>query len=289
MKNAPVIIVKKKRAHGGGHHGGAWKVAYADFVTAMMAFFLVLWILGQSAATKAGIAGYFHDPGVLDHQYSTGILPGATTGISPEGPPSLKESSGGPAPTDRAALEKKASMLKAMLTSRAEFKGMKDQIQIEMTKEGLRIELIEKSDSLFFDSGSAALKARTITILQAIARELGSLNNDIVIEGHSDSRRYSSNGAYTNFELSADRANAARRVMEEVLPERRVTEIRGYADTRLRYPADPLDARNRRVSIIVTNQLTGDLGKRVAALAASVPPPPSPRRSQAPAGPNSTR
>jgi chemotaxis protein MotB len=251
MKNAPVIIIKKKKGHGHGHHGGAWKVAYADFVTAMMAFFLVLWIVGQSQAVKNSVAGYFRDPGVFEFERSTGILPGATTGISPEGPPSLKQVAARSA-ADREALEQKAATLRAML-EKPEMAGVKDQVEIQLTRDGLRIELLEKSDSLFFDSGSAALKERTIRLLQAIARELGSLSNPIVVEGHTDSRRYTTSGAYTNWELSADRANAARRVMDGVLPSGRLSEVRGYADTRLRFPKDPLDPRNRRVSIIVGN------------------------------------
>jgi len=254
MKNTSVIIIKKKRGHGHGHHGGAWKVAYADFVTAMMAFFLVLWIVGQSQAVKAGVAGYFREPGVLEFERSTGILPGATTGISPEGTPASKQQGGTTKPADRAALEQKVVMLKKMLEQQPEFKAMKDQVEIQMTRDGLRVELIEMSDSLFFDSGSAALKGQTIGLLQAIARELGSLKNHIVIEGHSDSRRYSTSGAYTNWELSSDRANAARRVMEAQLPPGRINEVRGYAATRLRIPGDAFDPRNRRVSIIVSNQ-----------------------------------
>src|SRR6185503_5372552 len=158
MKNAPVVIIKKKKDHGHGHHGGAWKVAYADFVTAMMAFFLVLWIVGQSKAVKAGVAGYFREPGVLEFERSTGILPGAVIGVSPEGEPALQQEGAGPTPADRAALEKKATKIKQMLERQPEFKAMKDQIEIQMTKDGLRIELLEKSDSLFFDSGSAVLK-----------------------------------------------------------------------------------------------------------------------------------
>ena len=254
MKSAPIVIVKKKKGHGHGHHGGAWKVAYADFVTAMMAFFLVLWIVGQSQAVKAGVAGYFRDPGVLEYERSTGILPGATTGISPEGPPSVREKSGADAPSDRAALEQKAAMLEAMLDRSPEFKGLKDQIEIRMTDDGLRIELIEKTDSLFFDSGSAVLKAETIRLLQAIGRELATLRNHIVVEGHCDSRRYSTSGNYTNWELSVDRANAARRAMEPQLPDGQIDEVRGYAATRLRVPEDPLDPRNRRVSIVVRNR-----------------------------------
>ena len=257
MKNTPVIIVRKPKRHGHGAHGGAWKVAYADFVTAMMAFFLVLWIVGQSQAVRAGVAGYFRDPGVLDFEHSTGILPGATTGIAPEGPPSLRRDGVEASASDRQVLEQKANVLKEMLARRSEFKSMQEQVEIQMTKEGLRIELIEKTDSLFFDTGSAMLKPQTIRLLQAIAAEIGTLQNHVVLEGHSDSRRYSTSGAYTNWELSADRANAARRVMEERLPAGQINEVRGYADTRLRVPADPYDSSNRRVSIIVTNRPTG--------------------------------
>jgi len=259
MKTQPVIIVQKKKAHGHGHHGGAWKVAYADFVTAMMAFFLVLWILGQSQSVKAGIGGYFRDPGVLDYEHSTGIMPGSTTGINQDAPKELKVSVGtGAAKEDRQALERKAEALKQMLARKPEFDKIRDQVEIKMTKDGLRIELIEKSGSLFFDSGSAALKPETVHLLAAIAGELGSLDNHIVIEGHSDARKYTSSTSYTNWELSADRANAARRVMEAGLPAGRINEVRGYADTRLRIPSDPLDPRNRRVSIIVSNQVIGD-------------------------------
>jgi chemotaxis protein MotB len=259
MKNAPVVIVKKKRGHGHGHHGGAWKVAYADFVTAMMAFFLVLWIVGQSQAVKAGVAGYFRNPGVLENARSNGILPGGDEGIAPNAPPKLDNSTGNgkepqPSADERAMLEKKAEALRAILAKTPEFHDLQQQIEIQLTKEGLRIELIESSDSLFFDTGSASLKQETVRLLGAIAKELGSLKNAVIIEGHSDSRRYSTSGVYTNWELSADRANAARRAMEENgLHPGQVSEVRGYADTRLRVKNNPLDAQNRRVSIIVAN------------------------------------
>ncbi|HEY8536947.1 MAG TPA: flagellar motor protein MotB [Vicinamibacterales bacterium] len=253
MKNAPIIIVRKPRRHWHGAHGGAWKVAYADFVTAMMAFFLVLWIVGQSQAVRAGVAGYFRDPGVLDYEHSTGILPGATTGVAEEGPPPLRRDGIEASAADRRALEQKAQVLKEMLARRPEFKSLQNQVEITMTRDGLRIELIEQSDSLFFDTGSAVLKPQTVRLLTAIASEIRSLRNLVVVEGHSDSRRYSTSGTYSNWELSSDRANSARRVMQPALQPGQISEVRGYADTRLRVPEDPYDARNRRVSIIVTN------------------------------------
>jgi chemotaxis protein MotB len=258
MKHAPIIIVKKKRPGGHGHHGGAWKVAYADFVTAMMAFFLVLWIVGQSQAVKAGVAGYFRNPGILEDALSNGILPGGDAGMVEQATPALLDAMGNetiPTPSERDMLERKAEMLRQMLARTPEFEGLQDQIEIYVTREGLRIEIIEQTDSLFFDTGSAALKQETVRLLSAIASELAALPNSIVIEGHSDSRRYSTSGIYTNWELSADRANAARRVMEQSgLRPRQVSEVRGYADSRLRVPTDPLDPRNRRVSIVVSSQ-----------------------------------
>jgi chemotaxis protein MotB len=258
MKNTAVVIVKKKRGHGHGHHGGAWKVAYADFVTAMMAFFLVLWIVGQSKPVKAGVAGYFRDPGVLEQARSTGILPGGNEGVSPNATPKVESPQGIKVQTadERAALEKKAATLRQMLARTPEFKSLLEQIEIQVTSEGLRIELIETSDSLFFDTGSAVLKPETVRLLTAIAGELSSLPNPIVLEGHSDSRRYSTSGVYSNWELSSDRANAARRVMEQGgLHPGQIGEVRGYADTRLRVKANPLDPRNRRVSIVVANRM----------------------------------
>jgi chemotaxis protein MotB len=264
MKNAPVIIIKKKRGHGHGHHGGAWKVAYADFVTAMMAFFLVMWIVGQSKAVKAGVAGYFRNPGVLENERSNGILPGGDEGVSANAPPKLDADKAGAEGNadERKMLQKKADALRALLARTPEFKDLQKQIEIQLTKEGLRIELIESSEALFFDTGSASLKADTVRLLGVIAKELGALKNSVIIEGHSDSRRYSTSGIYTNWELSADRANAARRAMEDNgLHPHQVSEVRGYADTRLRVPGDPLDAQNRRVSIIVANSRPADAGE----------------------------
>jgi len=281
MKNAPVIIVKKQRGHAHGHHGGAWKVAYADFVTAMMAFFLVLWIVGQSKAVKAGVAGYFRNPGVLENERSNGILPGGNEGVSENATPKLDSTTGdgkkdaAASDDERAMLERKAEMLRKMLAATPEFRDLQKQIEIQVTKEGLRIELIESSDSLFFDTGSASLKAETVRLLGAIAKELSSLKNSVIIEGHSDSRRYSTSGVYTNWELSADRANAARRAMEENgLHAGQVSEVRGYADQRLRVKDNPLDAQNRRVSIIVANTKPANAGDDAAPPPGSAAAPP---------------
>jgi chemotaxis protein MotB len=131
-------------------------------------------------------------------------------------------------------------------------KRLEKQIEITVTKDGLRIELLEGAEPTFFASGSASLAPGTESVLALISQELGKLKNEIVLEGHTDSQPYSKTGSYTNWELSADRANAARRIMERNgLRDKQITEIRGYADTSLRVKSKPLDPRNRRVSVIV--------------------------------------
>lgn len=250
MKNQPVIIVKKKKGGHGGHHGGAWKVAYADFVTALMAFFLVMWIVGQSAAVKAAVAGYFKDPGLFDYEKSNSMVPGGQNGILPEQAPGAGLQS--TSLDDAAKLEAAAARIKRALGTVPELKGIQGQVEIKMTAEGLRIELVESPVGGFFDSGSAAMNKAGEQALSAIGRELAKVPNGIVFEGHTDSRPYSSAEGYTNWELSADRANAARRVMQHVgLTAQQVRGVRGCADTQLRTPDDPFNARNRRVSIIV--------------------------------------
>jgi chemotaxis protein MotB len=255
VKNPSVIIIKKPRRGGhGGHHSGAWKVAYADFVTAMMAFFLVMWLVAQSNIVKASIAGYFKDPGIFDHQKSNGVIPGGEMKLDPDKPTTIRLDSKDPALAlaGRKALEAAAHRMKTTLSGLPEFQKLEKQIEIQLTPDGLRIELVEASEATFFDSGSATLKDETERVLGVIAGELGKLGNALIIEGHTDSRPYSNSTTYTNWELSADRANAARRVMERLgLRDRQVLAVRGYADQALRIPDLPFDSRNRRVSIVV--------------------------------------
>ncbi|HVB38395.1 MAG TPA: flagellar motor protein MotB [Vicinamibacterales bacterium] len=251
-KQHDIIIVKKKRGGHAGHHGGAWKVAYADFVTAMMAFFLVMWIIGQSHIVRSAVAGYFRDPGIFNYEKSNGVMEGEKVGIAPQAPVSVHEIDPKLSEADRLALQKAGDRIRQALEKMPEFKDLKDQIEIQMTNEGLRIQMIDSSKMGFFDTGSAVVNAEGEKILVAIAQELGKLPNGVVIEGYTDSRQYSKGDTYTNWDLSADRANAARRVMERhgVDPSQ-VREVRGYADTNLRIPKNPLDPRNRRVSILV--------------------------------------
>jgi chemotaxis protein MotB len=239
----PVIIIKKKRGHGHGHHGGAWKVAYADFVTAMMAFFLVMWLVGQKQEVKASVASYFRDPGAFDG--GQGILPGVQSGAAVESQASTEAAT--------AALERAADDVRRALEALPRFEELAKRIDVAVTEEGLRIELREAPDDGFFASGSAAMKPETVELLEVIAAELGKLANRVAVEGHTDSAPYVAlNGQYTNWELSADRANAARRVLVgSGMNAAQVEAVRGYADTRLRTPETPLDPSNRRISIIV--------------------------------------
>jgi chemotaxis protein MotB len=239
-----VIIIKKKGGHGHGHHGGAWKVAYADFVTAMMAFFLVMWLVGQAPEVKHGVAGYFRDPGAFDG--GQGVLPGAqsSAAVEPERP----------SPEDAtAALERAAVDVRQALAAVPQFAELANRVDVSVTEEGLRIELREAPDDGFFSSGSASMKAETVELLKIIAHELGQLSNKVAVEGHTDSRPYAAGGGeYTNWELSSDRANAARRVLVSAgMAGAQIEAVRGYADTRLRTPETPLDPSNRRISIIV--------------------------------------
>jgi chemotaxis protein MotB len=252
MKDQPVIIVKKGGHKHGGHHGGAWKVAYADFVTAMMAFFLVMWIVGQSNPMKAGVAGYFRDPGVFERGTggSAGIMPGAPKGIT----------SPAPTPNDsdvavaKEVLEQAAQRLREAIEQLPDFSKIKDRVDIEVTSEGLRIELIDTANDSFFQVGSAMLHNDSKQLLGVIASELGKIPNRIAVEGHTDGRPFGGRDGYGNWELSADRANSARRAMQDSgLRPDQIDTVRGYADRRPRIADDPLDARNRRISIVVRN------------------------------------
>jgi chemotaxis protein MotB len=255
-KGSPIIVKKRRpRAHSGAH-GGAWKVAYADFVTALMAFFLVMWLVTQSKEIKAAVGNYFRDPGIFDQQKSNGPIEGGETRLAPDGPLSTKRDVNDDAvlEEERKVLEKTADRIKTLLAASPELKKLEKQIEIQVTREGLRIELLEGSAPTFFASGSAELAPITRTVLGLIALELGKLKNTVLLEGHTDSRPYTATVGYSNWELSADRANAARRAMEQRgLWAGQVRGIRGYADTVPRIANEPLDPRNRRVSVVVRN------------------------------------
>jgi chemotaxis protein MotB len=239
-----------------GHHGGAWKVAYADFVTAMMAFFLVMWLAGQNQEIKETVAGYFRDPGVLNYARSTSLINGGRPGVEPgRAPQPIPPTDPSVLAQERAQLTRAAEAIRERLLSASGLSALRDQIELTITAEGLRIELVERTGSSFFDSGSAVLRGESVNILRIIAAELKPLPNDLVVEGHTDRQPYANDARYGNWELSTDRANAARRAIESAeFPANRMQGVRGFADTRLHIKDNPFDPRNRRISIVVRSQ-----------------------------------
>jgi chemotaxis protein MotB len=229
-----VIIIKKKTGHG-GHHGGAWKVAYADFVTAMMSLFIVLWLMNTSEKVRQAVAGYFNDPSGKS----------TMTGTDQSGS------------SDSLALDAKnipdlKKKIEQAIRQMNDLKALQNQIQVTITPEGLRIELLETKDGTFFNSGSATLNKNGRELLEMLSGQLGALPNRVSIEGHTDAAPYATKDGYGNWELSSDRANAARRVMQDAgLRSNQVSQVRGYADQKLKVPTNPLDPSNRRISVIV--------------------------------------
>ncbi len=253
-----IIIVKKKSGGHGGHHGGAWKVAYADFVTAMMAFFMVLWIVGLDDQTKKAVEGYFANPVGNKNAYSGGSSPVAS-GSSP-----AKISKNALKLIVRKVEEQQfrdfQKRLAAKLDSNTALQGLKGSIEVIVTTDGLRIELIEKgSGDDFFPIGSATMRPRAVAAVKLIAEEIGLLSNPIILEGHTDGAAFGIGGPYTNWELSADRANAARRIVSASgIPGDRLVQVRGLADRELRNPNDPFDPTNRRISIFLPFRTVDD-------------------------------
>ena len=234
MKKLPPIIIKKKISHG-GHHGGAWKVAYADFVTAMMALFIVLWLLNSTPQVKQAVGGYFKDP--------TGTAKLAGSEMSGVAENFI---------ITRDNMEKLKEELEKAIREVPNFDKMKNHIDMTVTNEGLRIELTESAAGTFFESGKANISVDGADLLTALAQELGKLPNKLALEGHTDSKQYPEGATYGNWELSTDRANAARRLMtQHGVGASQVTQVRGFADQRLRHKEDALDPSNRRISLIV--------------------------------------
>jgi len=249
-KGGDIRIVKKKHA-GHGHHGGAWKVAYADFVTAMMAFFLVMWIVGLSQNIKEAIAAYFKDPVGFMKAVNEGKL---AFSIAPDGgtaKASEKEVSALDEASEKRRMELAKKEIEKLVEGVPEFKHLKPYVQIQIVDEGLRIELMESAQSVFFMTGSAEVRPPARQLLARIAKYLAQLPNRIIIEGHTDSRPFS-RGDMTNWELSVNRANSARRVLEASgLRKGQIYEVRGYADNKLRVPGDPYHYSNRRISLLI--------------------------------------
>jgi len=234
-KHKPVIVIRKKAAAHGGHHGGAWKVAYADFVTAMMSLFIVLWLMNTTPQVKKAVAGYFRNP----------LSNSADTGTDRNGSANNLE-------LNRKDIRDLKDKIQQAMQKQTELKKLKNQVQVTVTPEGLRIELMEKKKGTFFQNGSAQVSASGKKMLQLLAGQLGQVPNRISIEGYTDAKPYVGKTGYTNWNLSVDRANAARLVMQaDGLRKGQVEEVRGYGDNHLRLPQKPFDPSNRRVSIIV--------------------------------------
>jgi len=244
MPTPSIIIIKKKGGHG-GHHGGAWKVAYADFVTAMMALFIVLWLTNTSKPIQVAISGYFKDPSGTGKETGSSLAGSKETGGNLAG-------SGENFQLTKQNMGKLKDQLQRSIRSITDLDNLKKNIEMTVTSEGLRIELLESAGGTFFDSGSATLNQSGRELLTLLAAELGKVPNHVSVEGHTDAKPYGGKGSYSNWELSADRANAARRLMQQSgLRGDQVSQVRGFADQRLRTATDSLDPSNRRVSIIV--------------------------------------
>ncbi len=233
-ETSEIIIVKKKSGHG-AHHGGAWKVAYADFVTAMMALFIVLWLMNASKQVQEAVGGYFKDPRGIAKMVGTN-----------------RNGAGEFVPMKKQDMEKLKEDLLRSIHHIDPLDKLKNQIEITITPEGLRIELMESAKGTFFELGSVQPTPALIDLLKVLSAELGKLPNNISIEGHTDSKPYAGIKKYDNWDLSSDRANEARRIMQAngIRPSQ-VSQVRGFADQRLRLPQNPEDPSNRRVSLIV--------------------------------------
>ncbi|MBS1213831.1 MAG: motB [Proteobacteria bacterium] len=275
------IVIKKVKKGGHGAHGGAWKLAYADFVTAMMAFFLLLWILGAVDRTKLrGIAEYFKDP--WKPSVAGGEAAGDAVSIVRGGGDDIAKSQGQVMMTDegkrkeigeagemenqealerdRQQLEEMEEKLEKLIDSNPVLQQFRDQLRIDITAEGLRIQIVDKEQRPMFATASARMEPYAAQIIDQIAPVINELPNRISVTGHTDAKPYSGSGqGYTNWELSADRANAARKelVRGGLKPEKMMRVI-GLASSVHLNPADPFDPVNRRIAIIVMNKQTED-------------------------------
>ena len=274
------IIIKKIKRGGGGHHGGAWKVAYADFVTAMMAFFLLMWLLNVTTKEqKMGIAEYF-DPNPkisVTTSGANGMLGGLTISkdgamVNDKSPMTPQEQTtpalrpGQEKMTDEklkeelkkredANFKKAEAALKSAISSSPELKGLEKNLKMDMTPEGLRIQIVDQDGKPMFPSGSAEMYERTQKLLAKVSEVITKMPNEISIRGHTDGVPYMKGNNYGNWELSADRANASRRVLVGTgFPNDRVNNVVGKADTDHMIIKNPSDEQNRRISIILLRE-----------------------------------
>jgi len=248
-KNLQPIIVKKIKKGGHAVHGGAWKIAYADFVTAMMAFFLLMWLLGStSEGDKKGLSDFFNTP--LKIAMAGGSGAGASNSILPGGGSDLSKNTAQTKQGDEDALRAK---IDALITSNPKLAEYRSQIRMETTPDGLQIQIVDEQNRPMFDSGSALVKPYMRDILREIGSALSEVENHISLAGHTDSTPYG-NGerGYSNWELSADRANASRRELVAAgMPDAKMARVVGLAASSLLDPKTPLAPVNRRISITI--------------------------------------
>ncbi|MFO1216893.1 MAG: flagellar motor protein MotB [Burkholderiaceae bacterium] len=275
-KKLQPIIVKKIKKGGHAHHGGAWKIAYADFVTAMMAFFLLMWLLGSTTeGDKKGIADYFQSP--LKVALMGGSGSGDSSSVVKGGGKDLTRSTGQvkqgeveapPRTFNLQALKQEqiraeAARLRALqdrledeLRNNPGLAPYSSQIRLDMTRDGLRIQIVDELNRAMFDSGSAVVKPHMQALLHAIGSVLAEVPNRLTLEGHTDAAPFSGGErGYSNWELSSDRANASRReLVAGGLTEDRVLRVQGLAASQLINREQPTDPGNRRISIVVMNR-----------------------------------
>ncbi len=276
------IVIKRKKVVAGGHHGGAWKIAYADFVTAMMAFFLLMWLLGSTAKGDLnGIAEYFQNPLRVSSTGGSGsgdassIIPGGgkdltrSTGQQNKGDQEQRRKSATPdeeaarkafEAKERAMLGELKKRIENMIESNPSLRQFKNQLLLDITSEGLRIQIVDEQNRPMFDMSSAELKPYTKDILREIGTALNSVGNRITVSGHTDAAQFAGGErGFSNWELSANRANASRReLILGGMDERKVLRVLGMSSTVLFDKTDPLNPVNRRISIVVLNKRTED-------------------------------
>jgi chemotaxis protein MotB len=306
-KALPPIIVKRKKKAAHAAHGGVWKIAYADFVTAMMAFFLLMWVLGSTTSGDlAGISSYFQNPlrvavaGGSGSGDASSVIKGGGENIFKQAGQESRADANTPQRkisreeevseqfkrTEQAKLEQLKQDLAQQIASDSSLDKFKSQIFMDITADGLRIQIVDEKNRPMFDSGSADMAPQTRQLLTTIGKVLSGLNNRLRIEGHTDSRQFGGGPAgYGNWELSSERANAARRaIVSGGLQEARIALVAGFADSVQLNPADATDPLNRRISLMVLKPAQG--ASRLMAVPVPVPAPvPVPVPAPVPCGP----
>lgn len=290
-KKLQPIIIKRVKKGGHGHHGGAWKIAYADFVTAMMAFFLLMWLLGSTTdGDLRGIAAYFKSP--LKVSMSGGRTTGDRTSVIPGGGNDLTQAHGmvkkansetdefmkraserrSQAERDRHAIAAIQAKIEAAVSSNATLNEYRSQIRLDVTPDGLQIQIVDEHNRPMFDIGSAAVKPHMQVILREVGAALGGVENRISLAGHTDATPYGSGErGYSNWELSTDRANASRRELVAAgMPDNKLARVVGLASTDLLLPDNPRAPQNRRITITV---LTKEAEERLLGKSPRAAPP----------------